>query len=93
LASKAKEETGALAIRGVAPGFTAGVGAEWKLTDHLSLRGEYRYLHFDFSRGDSREQRFDVPGAFGFNHALFNTNAYQTSDDLHLAKLGIAYGF
>src|SRR5205814_7579263 len=28
-------------------GVTAGAGAELRINDHWSLRGEYRYMHFD----------------------------------------------
>jgi opacity protein-like surface antigen len=42
-------------------GFTTGAGAEWKLTNHWSLRGEYRYLHFGFGRSDSRGSNRSLP--------------------------------
>ena len=75
----------------LALGFTVGAGAEWKLTDHWSLRGEYRYLRFGFTRGDSSEQVINTPGVF--DDAQFLANSYHTSVDLHLAKFGVAYGF
>ena len=35
------------------PGYTAGAGAELRITDHWSLRGEYRYMHFDVDRNEN----------------------------------------
>src|SRR5258705_55544 len=34
-------------------GYTAGAGGAVKLTDNCSLRGEYRYLHFDVNRNEA----------------------------------------
>jgi opacity protein-like surface antigen len=74
-----------------AVGYTAGAGAELKLTDRWSLRGEYRYTRFGFSRSDSR--LFSSTDFSTFNDASVSANSYHTSAGFNVGKVGIAYGF
>jgi opacity protein-like surface antigen len=71
-------------------GYTVGAGGEVKLTDNWSLRGEYRYLHFDVNRNeaDSSSSAF-VQGASTSNDAT----ARRTNADFHLGKVGLVYRF
>jgi len=73
------------------PGYTAGAGAELKLTDRWSLRGEYRFMRFDFSRNQAFAGSSSQLG-FGPVEDTDNNNT-RTRVDLHLAKLGVAYAF
>jgi opacity protein-like surface antigen len=68
-----------------ATGYTVGGGAELKIAQHWSLRGEYRYLHFDIGSGGS----FDRVNTPAFSNS--NTFAYQTASNYHLGKIGLTY--
>jgi opacity protein-like surface antigen len=72
-------------------GYTAGAGAELKLTDRWSVRGEYRFMRFDLSRNQGFvNDTFQV----GFGPAFqTDTTDTRTRVDFHLAKLGLAYAF
>ena len=71
-------------------GYTAGAGAELKLTDRWSVRGEYRYMRFNLDR-----QAASVSTYTGVGLATLNANisTFQTRADLHLGKVGVAYNF
>jgi len=75
-------------------GYTVGAGGEVKLTDRWSLRGEYRYLHFDVNRNEaSTFSQTTVQGATTGIFAISGATARQTHADLHLGKIGLAYRF
>ena len=64
------------------------------MTDRWSLRGEYRYLHFNVNRNEaSISSQTSVQGADGFAFASSDVTARQTRADLHLGKIGLAYTF
>jgi opacity protein-like surface antigen len=68
-----------------------GAGAELKLTDRWSLRGEYRYARYGFSRSDS--QLFSQTDFTSFAGSDSFANTYHTSASFNVGKVGIAYGF
>jgi opacity protein-like surface antigen len=72
-------------------GYTAGAGAELKLTDRWSLRGEYRFMRFDVSRNHTFVNNTSQVG-FGPTFQTDTTDT-RTRMDFHLAKLGLAYAF
>jgi opacity protein-like surface antigen len=72
-------------------GHTVGAGAEWKLSDHWSPRGEYRYLHFGFTRGAQSQSSGTNLTSSAFQSV--NTFAFPGTVDFHVGKFGIAYGF
>ncbi|WP_314963980.1 outer membrane protein [Bradyrhizobium cosmicum] len=75
-------------------GYTAGLGGEFKLTQRWSLRGEYRYTHFDISRAAaSASSSTRIQGATTILRSNADTTSQQTSADLHIAKIGAVYGF
>ena len=75
-------------------GYTAGAGGEFKLTERWSLRGEYRYLHFDVNRTEtSSSSSTTISGATTIVRSNTNSTTRQTSADLHLAKVGAVYSF
>ena len=75
-------------------GYTAGAGGEVKLTDNWSLRGEYRYLHFDVNRNEASSSSLTfVQGADSFTFASSDVTARQIRADLHVGKIGLAYTF
>lgn len=74
-----------------ATGYTLGAGAEWKLSDHWSLRGEYRYLHFGFTR--SAQAQSSGTDFTSFAIQSVSTSAFPGTVDFHVGKFGIAYGF
>lgn len=73
-------------------GYTAGTGAELKLTDRWSLRGEYRYARFQFDRNVNEINNSVDPA---FNSSSFSTTAgtTRTTADFHFARAGVAYNF
>lgn len=75
-----------------APGYTAGAGAELRITDHWSLRGEYRYRHFDVDRNETiTSARVNAITGATFDEAT-NT-ARRTAADFHIGKIGVVYKF
>jgi opacity protein-like surface antigen len=75
-------------------GYTVGAGSEVKLTDRWSLRGEYRYLHFNVNRNESNSfSQTTVEGANTSLFAISGATARETHADLHLGKIGVAYRF
>lgn len=66
-------------------GWVAGGGVEWKLTNNLSLSGEY--LYFDLGEQDYRHSGSD---AFGNTYA---TDNFHPDLDLHVVKAGLNYRF
>ena len=75
-----------------APGYTAGAGAELRMTDHWSLRGEYRYLHFDVDRNETIGSAGVEAVSGDASEATTNT-ARQTAADFHIGKIGVVYKF
>jgi opacity protein-like surface antigen len=75
-------------------GYTVGAGGELKLTDRWSLRGEYRYLHFNVNRNEATtSSQTSVEGATSFTIVNSDATARQIRADLHLGKIGVAYTF
>jgi opacity protein-like surface antigen len=74
-------------------GYTVGAGGEVKLTDNWSLRGEYRYLHFDVNRNDASSSSGTVTGATTTASVSSDAAARRTSADFHLGKVGLVYRF
>jgi opacity protein-like surface antigen len=75
-------------------GYTVGAGGELKVTDRWSLRGEYRYLHFNVNRNEANiNSQTSVQGADSFTFAINDATARQIRADLHLGKIGLAYTF
>lgn len=68
-----------------ATGYTVGGGGELRIARHWSLRGEYRYLHFDVGSSASFDR------ASSPNRSNSNTIAFQTASDYHLGKIGLVY--
>ncbi|HXH45002.1 MAG TPA: outer membrane beta-barrel protein [Bradyrhizobium sp.] len=75
-------------------GYTAGAGAEFKLTQRWSLRGEYRYMHFDIDRNETRtSSSTQIQGATTILRSNADTTSRKISADIHIAKIGAVYGF
>jgi opacity protein-like surface antigen len=74
------------------PGYTAGAGAELRITDHWSLRGEYRYLHFGVDRNETIAST-EVDSVSGFTGLSTTNTARQTTADFHIGKVGVVYKF
>jgi opacity protein-like surface antigen len=75
-------------------GYTVGAGGELKLTDRWSLRGEYRYLHFNVNRNEATiSSQTSVEGTHTFTVANNDATARQINADFHLGKIGVAYNF
>jgi len=68
-----------------ATGYTVGGGGELKIARHWSLRGEYRYLHFDVAS----TANFDRVNAPTLSNS--NTLTFRTASDYHLGKIGLVY--
>jgi hypothetical protein len=75
-------------------GYTAGASGEVKLTDNWSLRGEYRYLHFDVNRNEtSSSSQTLVQGGATSTSTGSEIITRQTNADFHLGKIGVVYRF
>ncbi|MDF0520475.1 outer membrane beta-barrel protein [Bradyrhizobium yuanmingense] len=75
-------------------GYTAGAGGEFKLTQRWSLRGEYRYTHFDIDRSETRtSSSTQIQGATTILRSNADSTSRKTSADIHIAKIGAVYGF
>ncbi len=74
------------------PGYTAGAGAELRITDHWSLRGEYRYMHFDVDRTENIASN-GVDSVSGFTAVSTTNTTRQTAADFHIGKIGVVYKF
>ena len=74
------------------PGYTAGAGAELRITDHWSLRGEYRYMHFDVDRTETIASN-GVNSVSGFTAVSTTNTTRQTAADFHIGKIGVVYKF
>ncbi|MCA1525240.1 outer membrane protein [Bradyrhizobium yuanmingense] len=75
-------------------GYTAGAGGEFKLTQRWSLRGEYRYMHFDIDRNETRtSSSTQTLGTTTIFRSNADTTSRKTSADIHIAKIGAVYGF
>jgi opacity protein-like surface antigen len=75
-------------------GYTVGAGGELKVTDRWSLRGEYRYLHFNVNRNEANSaSSISVDGTTTFTFGDNEATARQIRADLHLGKIGLAYTF
>jgi opacity protein-like surface antigen len=75
-------------------GPTAGAGAELKINDHWSLRGEYRYMHFDVERNESRPSS-SASGSGNSTTTIDGTSTVgrDTRVDFHVGKIGVVYKF
>lgn len=71
-------------------GYTAGAGAELKLTDRWPLRGEYRYMRFDVDRSAISLTDLVDPGS---TYCIAATTTVQSRADFNLGKVGVAYSF
>ena len=74
------------------PGYTAGAGAELRITDHWSLRGEYRYMHFDVDRNETIASN-SVEPVSDFSSVSTTSTARRTAADFHIGKIGVVYKF
>jgi opacity protein-like surface antigen len=73
-------------------GYTAGAGAELRINDHWSLRGEYRYLNFDIGRTRSTAGS-SIQDLTGTISSDTNVTHRQAAVDFHVGKVGVAYKF
>jgi len=74
-------------------GYTAGAGGEYRYTSHWSMRGEYRYMHFDVNR-DSATNEISVSLAnFGTTITSISSarGSRSSAVDFHMGKIGIVY--
>lgn len=76
-------------------GLTAGGGIEYKLSEHWSLLGEYRYLHFSFNQSGSltsssntSNQLTQTPTFAGNTSSNQNT---RSNFNFNLGQIGIVY--
>ena len=74
------------------PGYTAGAGAELRITDHWSLRGEYRYMHFDVDRNETIASNAVDPVS-DFSSVSTTSTTRRTAADFHIGKVGVVYKF
>jgi outer membrane immunogenic protein len=67
-------------------GWTVGGGAEWALTDHWIVKGEYLYVDFGSVSASGNIANRDFPGGI---------NPLSISQDIsaHIARVGVNYGF
>jgi opacity protein-like surface antigen len=71
-------------------GYTGGAGGEVKLNDNWSLRAEYRFLHFDFDRGEASASS---SGTSSSTFTSTNATDRQIRADFHTGKVGVVYKF
>jgi opacity protein-like surface antigen len=78
-----------------AAGFAAGAGGEYKLTDHWSLRGEYRYVHFNVNRDQANSSQQTFTDTSGIPTITTSDEAVtrRIAADIHFGKIGVAYRF
>jgi opacity protein-like surface antigen len=75
-------------------GFTVGAGLEHKLTQHWSVRAEYRYVHFEVDRSQATsDSQSQVQANTTFTNENSFTRSQSTDFDFHLGKIGIVYRF
>jgi opacity protein-like surface antigen len=75
-------------------GYAVGAGGEVKLTDNWSLRGEYRYLHFEVNRNEASSfSNTSVESGIASTSTSSDATARQTNTDFHLGKVGLVYRF
>jgi outer membrane immunogenic protein len=65
-------------------GWTAGAGAEWPLSNHVSLKAEYLYMRFDSLGGTM---------AWADPSLGKNTDGFKGDLDVHTFKAGLNYKF
>ena len=76
-------------------GLTAGGGVEYKLSEHWSLLGEYRYLHFNFNQNGSLSST--TKNTNQLTHAPSSETSSISSQNTHsnfnfnLGQIGIVY--
>ena len=73
-------------------GYTAGVGGELRIGGQWSLRGEYRYMHFDVDRNEVIAGS-SVNRLTGFTASTLTNTVRQTAADFHIGKIGVVYKF
>jgi opacity protein-like surface antigen len=87
-----------------ATGYTIGGGGEFRVTGAWSLRGEYRFYHFDYDRSrtgggpnSSTRKTYDASGNLNYvdtNTGNSNfTQHYDTDVDLSMGKVAVVYRF
>ncbi|MEN3929501.1 outer membrane protein [Microvirga sp. W0021] len=67
-------------------GWTVGAGAEYAITNNLTVKGEYAYVDL----GDKRRTWTD--GYYGYN-SYGNVLSTKTSTDFHVVRAGLNYKF
>lgn len=73
------------------PGYTVGAGAEYMFNEHISLRAEYRYLHFNVDRSmDSASTNLQI-GSQGFASSEVIDRSLHTNFSDNLGEIGIVY--
>lgn len=75
-------------------GYTLGAGLEHQFNQHWSLRGEYRFLHFNIHRTSSERDSFRQNAATSASGSSSQfTQSSNTDFNFNLAWLGVVYGF
>lgn len=69
-------------------GWTVGAGAEYRLSEHLSLKAEYLYL--DLGKAD---YHFDGGTVFDAGAVPFNTDSFSSDLTMHVARMGLNWHF
>jgi opacity protein-like surface antigen len=73
-------------------GWTVGAGGEYRINPNWSLRAEYRYVNFEYDRGESTfESSTQVTGTTTFTNETVFARTTNVEVDLHLAKIGIVF--
>lgn len=67
-------------------GWTAGTGFEWRLSDRVSITGEYLYI-------DLGEQDYRHSGSKPHGNGIYATDHFSTDLDMHTVKGGASYRF
>lgn len=76
-------------------GYTAGAGLEYRLNNNWSLRGEYRFIHFDIDRDPSTSTGSSTTSS-GTTSSGGTTSFdadFDTDFDFNMGKIGIVYRF
>lgn len=73
-------------------GYTVGAGLEYMFNEHWSLRGEYRYLNFDYTRSQpsTGSSTSATASTLTTSSSTFNRSTRVDFDD-NLAEIGIVY--
>ncbi len=75
-------------------GYTAGAGLEYRFNNNWSMRGEYRYIHFDVNRTLADDSSNFSPPDPTFTAANFNaTRSFDSTVDFNMGAIGVVYRF